>query len=91
MHITHVTVSYHRNGIAGLGFHVLTFTWRKAPHQRARHMVATVFEEPGAVSVLDIDELVQDNIAFAQGNSWRGDDFEPVLRAHIAVYQGRPL
>jgi len=48
-----------------------------------RHFVATVFPEPGAVSVLDIDETKSGNIEFANGNSWRGDYFETKLRHAI--------
>jgi hypothetical protein len=89
MHFEQVIVAYHRNGVSSMGFHVVTFRWRDG--ERFRHMVATVFEEPGYISVFDIDALAQDNIAFAQGNSWRGDDFEATLREHIATYSARAL
>ena len=76
--------AYHRNGVSGEGFNVLTFNWSDEAKTN-RHMVAVVFEGQGQCAVLDIDELVEDNIEFAQGNSWRGDHFERELREAIAL------
>lgn len=70
-------IAYHRNGIGGTGFHVILFRWENA------NMVAIVFQEPGHVAVLDSKETASGNIAFANGNSWRGDNFEPRLREWI--------
>lgn len=87
MNIFPVEISYHRNGVAGRGFYVVNFHWRDEGSKKQRRMLATVFAEEdytpnGLLSVLDIDETNQGNIAFAQGNSWRGDDFElSLLRA----------
>lgn len=75
-------IAYHRNGVAGVGFNVVRFDWRDDDGDDHR-MVATIFPESGTISVLDIDELHLSNIAFAEGNSWRGDDFEPELRLAI--------
>jgi len=75
-------VAYHRNGISGVPFHVVLFE-NLEMGGRLRHFVATVFPEPGAVSVLDIDETKSGNIEFANGNSWRGDYFETKLRHAI--------
>ena len=80
-------LDYHRNGVAGNGFHVVLFKWRDGDGVR-RQMVATVFSEPGSLAVLDIGETAAGNIDFAMGNSWRGDDFEPELRAAIATARG---
>lgn len=81
-------VASHRNGVAGEGFHVVLFTWRDG--RKTRNMVATLFEGDGQSAVLDVDETAKGNVAFAQGNSWRGDDFEPELRKAIdAVYSCR--
>ena len=91
MYLNDVTVAYHRNGVSGMGFYVLTFTWRESRRGPGRRMVATVFEERGQLAVLDIDALTQDNIAFAQGNSWRGDEFEAALREHITAYGERSI
>lgn len=46
-------------------------------------MVAILFEERGRCAVLEVDETANDNIAFAMGNSWRGDDYEDTLRKAI--------
>ena len=77
--LSHVTIAHHRNGIAGEPFYVVTFTHEK------RRMVATVFDADGAVAVLDIDQTAAGNIAFAGGNSWRGDQYGPALRSLIAA------
>jgi hypothetical protein len=86
MQIQQVQVAYHRNGISGEGFHVVCFAWHDPTARRVRSMVATVFAEAGQCAVLDIEATTQGNIAFAQGNSWRGDEFEAVVRQHIAHY-----
>ena len=44
-------------------------------------MMGVVFTEPGSCAVFDRDLLTIGNIKFAGGNSWRGDHFEPALRA----------
>ena len=75
-------VAYHRNGVCGIGFHVVLFESQEKG-DRLRHFVATVFPEQGAVSVLDIHETEAGNIEFANGNSWRGDYFETKLRHAI--------
>lgn len=80
-----IAIAYHRNGVAGNGFHVVLFTWGRG--KAARQMVATVFEEQGNIAVLDTMETATGNIAFAMGNSWRGDDFEPFVREAIAAVQ----
>ena len=41
---------------------------------------AVIFESAGACAVFNVQELSQGNIAFARGNSWRGDHFEDTLR-----------
>jgi len=87
MHFSKVAISYHRNGICGNGFHVVRFGWYDADEKAHRTMVATVFAEPGNCAVLDLDETARGNIAFAKGNSWRGDEFEPTLRELIAAWQ----
>ena len=81
MRIKIVSSAYHRNGTSGEGFYVVLFKWRDG--NRHRNMMATIFEGRGRLAVLDADETAKGNIAFAQGNSWRGDDFEPELRIAI--------
>lgn len=70
-----VSASYHRNGIGGEGFYAILFD--DADEGR---MVASLFDEPGYCAVYKVEELSKGNIAFAQGNSWRGDVFEQKLR-----------
>ena len=95
MKLTNIRYDYHRNGISGRPFYVCLFNWRDG--NRHRHMVATlhhtredangrpVFIDTVGIecAVFDVDELAAGNIAFARGNSWRGDDFAPALHAFI--------
>ena len=77
--------AYHRNGVSGEGFYIITFKW-KPEGEKPRNMVAVLFDEPGQCAVQDIDETAKGNITFGQGNSWRGDDFEPAMRKAIVKY-----
>lgn len=71
-------VAYHRNGVAGNGFHAVLFT-----ATTRERMIATVFDERGNIAVLRVPDLAQnDGVTFGV-NSWRGDDYEPELRAAI--------
>ncbi len=79
------SIAYHRNGVAGDGFHVVLFDWRA--DGQLRHMVATLFDAPGQCAVFDVQLLAAGDIEFAKRNSWRGDDFEPELRAAVAAYE----
>jgi len=79
-------VAYHRNGISGVPFHVVLFE-NQEKGDRLRHFVATVFPEPGVVSVLDVHETESGNIEFANGNSWRGDYYEGRLRKAVSEYE----
>lgn len=86
-HILKPKHSYHRNGIAGIGFFVVLFDWKDNDGVR-RHMMAILHDtgsvdSSGYCAVLDVDETKRGNIVFAGGNSWRGDDFEPALKAVI--------
>lgn len=75
-------VSYHRNGVGGEGFHAVLFDWKHGDGTE-RKMVATVFDTIGQCAVYDVAQLAKGNIAFANGNSWRGDRFEDALRKAI--------
>ncbi len=81
--ITIKDIDYHRNGIGGCGFHVITFT-QKDGH-RNQNMMAVLFDTDdfGYCSVFDTDLLGQGNIQFGQ-NSWRGDNYEREMRKVIA-------
>ena len=73
-----ISLDYHRNGVSGIGFWVVLFQ-----EKRGDDMIASVFPERGCCAVFSVAELAKRNIAFANGNSWRGDDFEPELRKAI--------
>ena len=85
-------VKWHRNGISGEGFHVVLFGW--VDGKKNRKMVATVFganeKKPSMrTAVFDRDELAAGNVAFAGGNSWRGDYFAEALNDAITEYEHR--
>ena len=84
-----VDVSYHRNGISGNGFHAVLFIGAEKDSDSL--MVASVLDEPGNVSVFRVDYLSVPavGVKFAHGNSWRGDRFEPELRAAIEAVNER--
>jgi hypothetical protein len=85
MKIENIKLAYHRNGVSGEGFHVATFNWLDTDHSPAinRNMTAVVFEGSGRCAVFDRDMLKDANIEFGNGNSWRGDNFETLLRDAI--------
>lgn len=64
---------YHRNGIAGEGFHVVEFKL-KADH-KIHPLLAIVFETKGQCAVVSPGEPF---------SKFRGDEFEPYLRTFIA-------
>jgi hypothetical protein len=74
-------VDYHRNGISGSPFIVVLFRSQEGTRE-AQEMVGIVFEERGAVAVLDRSLLAEGNVRFGE-NSFRGDVFEPMLRTVI--------
>lgn len=83
MKLSITQTEYHRNGISGAPFHVMTF------HQEdRRQMLGVVFAEPYHVAVFDMALLSQGNIRFGT-NSFRGDCFEPTLRRAIAGLQAK--
>ena len=70
-----VDASWHRNGIAGEGFYAILFD-----DEKNGRMIVTLFDEPGYCAVYHVNELTLGNIKFAQGNSWRGDEYAHVIR-----------
>lgn len=89
-------VSRHRNGICGEPFYVCLFADPDQPGMD--HMVAVVFgdeDDEGwfvgrsmpQVAVLSIGELAEGNIAFARGNSWRGDRYADALYDAIREHE----
>lgn len=73
-------IDHHRNGISGEPFDIVLFM-----HDNKK-MVAILFEESYYCAVLDVKMLQENNIEFAMGNSWRGDDFEVELRPLVKKY-----
>jgi hypothetical protein len=84
--VSNLKVDYHRNGIGGNGFYVALFDMKEGCEE-VRKMVGVVFPEAGTVAVFDLKMLAEGNIEFANGNSWRGDMFEPELREAIAKHE----
>lgn len=78
--VTIVDASYHRNGVCGVGFYAVLFDDKE--HGR---MIASIFDDidaknpKGYCAVYSVPALADGNIAFAGGNSWRGDVFESEL------------
>ena len=74
-------VQWHRNGICGLGFHVVRFI-SDGDNGDPRPFVAVVFNraEHYEIAVLDTTDLTQ---------CWRGDNFRDEVVAAIDVYESR--
>lgn len=75
--------SWHRNGICGAAFCAVRFRWNPSDGTGEEGFIATLFDQPGYCAVLSVDRLETNGVAFANGNSWRGDQFEPRLRKMI--------
>ena len=76
-------IAWHRNGISGLGFYTIRFRWNPEESTEMENFLAIVFDEPGACAVIGLDRIATQGVAFAGGNSWRGDHFEGELRKAI--------
>ena len=81
-----IKVSSHRNGMSGAPFHVVLFESGGHRKKDRTRMVGIVFEDALYCAVLDVGLLAEGTIEFLK-NSWRGDNFEPELRAAIAEYE----
>ena len=88
MTITLEAVGYHRNGMTGRSFHAVTF-WYEDEHDERHALLATVFAAPGAVAVLDRELARVGDVDFSRDSTWRGDRFEPALRAAIKLWGER--
>lgn len=66
--IKNPTVAYHRNGVAGEGFHVVTFTYQGG------QFIAIIFGDRGQCAVVGQDHPL---------DPMRGDLFEDTLREII--------
>ena len=78
--ITTHAIAFHRNGICGAPFRVVLF---EDTGPEASLKVAILFDPPGHCAVLDVAKLAAGDIAFGS-NSWRGDTYEPTLRAALS-------
>lgn len=91
-------IAYHRNGVGGVGFHVVNFRWREEgdPPTTTHKMMGVVFELDPAdkkladegsfynppTAVFNRDLLAMNDITFGS-NSFRGDTFDVALREAI--------
>jgi hypothetical protein len=80
MKLTIIDIAHHRNGICGAPFDVVLFKDRGREGSRK---IGILFDEQYHCAVLDVAKLAAGDIAFGS-NSWRGDNYEPQLRAAIA-------
>lgn len=85
MRLEIIEASYHRNGVGGEGFTAILF--KDHDDKKSGVFIASLFEESGYCAVYSVSELSKGNIAFARGNSWRGDRFEAQLRPALKKYQ----
>jgi hypothetical protein len=94
-------VAYHRNGISGIGFHVVTFT-AAFEGEKPREMVGVVFPYPydeendGAdlmayrrsdnpCTAVFDRKLLGEGVIAFGANSWRGDRYDKDLRDAIVA------
>lgn len=82
-------LSWHRNGISGVGFYIALFNDPETTHE----MVVVRF--PGSecrTAALSVELLSaagsspETRIGFAHGNSWRGDYYEESMLAAIKAH-----
>jgi hypothetical protein len=83
MKLSILNIDHHRNGICGAPFHAVVF---RDTGEEGSVKLGIVFDEPGHTAVLDIAKLADCDVEFGS-NSWRGDNFEPYLRAAINNHQ----
>src|SRR3546814_5245706 len=50
-------------------------------------LMAIVMPEEMTTAVLDVDQTAAGNVAFGEGNSWYGDQFDKELRQAVAEYE----
>jgi hypothetical protein len=82
-------IAYHRNGITGCGFFVVTFTDRTdRPHQP---MIAVVFNtdyaDDGCLTAVLNREKTSAGAIASFGNAYRGDYYDGWLREQIKTYE----
>lgn len=82
--ITVIAKAHHRNGISGAPFYAVLFDEADGG---TGPKLGVVFDQEAHCAVLDITRLANGDIGFGS-NSWRGDAYEPALRA--AIRQAQP-
>lgn len=76
-------VARHRNGIGGEPFYAVLFDGPSGDR-----LLGIVHDEPSYCSVIQAAPLSDSEVGVEfGGNSWRGDKFEPELRAAIAKWE----
>lgn len=78
--ITVETVARHRNGVSGAPFHVVLF------REGGSRKLAVIFDEICHVAVLDLTLAAAGEVRFGF-NSFRGDVYEPLLRAAVEEFE----
>lgn len=73
-----INASFHRNGVAGLPFYVALVDDPESDDVK----LVIMFEAEGHTAVLSLDKLINEDIEFGS-NSWRGDQYEAVLRPEL--------
>lgn len=74
-----IDMDYHRNGVAGMPFKVALVDDADSGDVK----LVIMFEQEGHTAVLSVDKLHEDEDISFQSNSWRGDEYEAVLREEM--------
>lgn len=86
MKLTIIDIAHHRNGVSSEPFDIVLFNDRS--ENKGRRMVGILFEARGHCAVMDVVKLAEGDIAFGS-NSWRGDNYDPYLRAAIEEHEAK--
>lgn len=76
-------IQFHRNGVSGSGFHAVRFAVTTGPAEEHGNFLATVFEGPGDIAVINLDKISEYGVSL--GNKWRGDHYERAIREAITL------
>ena len=88
--------AFHRNGVCGEPFQVITFDMAYDMEKTSRKMLAVRFKDDKKdsdgfsaprIAVFDIALLNEGIIEMRQGNAWRGDQFSDKLDEHFTILQ----
>jgi hypothetical protein len=84
MKLTIIDIAYQRNGMGGAPFATVLF---EDSGPEGSRKIAILFEAEYHCAVLDVAKLTAGDITFGS-NSWRGDQYEPLLRAETTARLG---